>query len=170
MPYEHSHPAHLAREHPKTHIIHTISIISFSSIVFIDATFSLTTIFTLFVPLPIRIILFAFFLILGIYIGKSSFNIIYTRRDPEDKSLNKSGVYAYIRNPMFLMVHCIFLGVFFLTLSLLSLIPWAISFYFFNNIVQYEEKELEKIFGEEYLKYKKKVHRWILRLTPAKFD
>jgi protein-S-isoprenylcysteine O-methyltransferase Ste14 len=40
----------------------------------------------------------------------------------------------------------------------------------YTPMVKYEEEELEKVFGQEYLEYKEKVPRWLPRLTPAKFN
>ena len=88
----------------------------------------------------------------------------------QEKSLAKTGVFAYVRNPMYLGTPLIFIAFIFLTLSLISIVPIIITMYLFNNMVKFEEKDLEKIFGQEYLEYKKKVPRWLPRLTPAKFE
>lgn len=168
IPHEHKHKPLLGTEHPKTHIVHYISIGSFIAVVFIDAIFSISTFLTNFIWLPIRLLLSGFFIIIGCLFGKWSHDAVF-KRATDEKVLIKTGIFAYIRHPMYIMTHLIFLAVFLLTLSLLSLIPWVITVLMFNYIMAYEENGLEKMFGAEYLEYKKKVHRWILRLTPAKF-
>jgi protein-S-isoprenylcysteine O-methyltransferase Ste14 len=50
-------------------------------------------------------------------------------------------------------------------------IPLGISLFLYNIIAKYEEEELEKIFGAEYLEYKRTVNRWfpiINKLLPRK--
>jgi protein-S-isoprenylcysteine O-methyltransferase Ste14 len=169
MPHNHDHRKLLGTEHPKTHLVHYISIGSFSIVVLIDCLLNFSTGLAAFVWWPIRGVLFAIFLVLGCLLGKWSHDAVF-KRDSEDKCLIKTGIFAYIRHPMYYMTHLIFLAIFFLTLSLLSLIPWIISIVMFNYVMAYEEKGLEEMFGEEYINYKKKVHRWIPRLTPAKFE
>jgi len=71
---------------------------------------------------------------------------------------------------MYLGTPLIFIAFIFLTLSLISIVPTVITMFLFNNMIKFEEKDLEKIFGQEYLEYKKKVPRWFPRLTPAKFE
>ena len=159
----------MGTEHPKTHLVHYIAIGSFIATVIVDTMLNLTTFLTAYLWLPLRLVLFGFFIVLGCLFGKWSHDAVF-KRDPEDKSLIKSGIFAYTRHPMYLMTHLLFLAVFLLTLSLLSLIPFALSVIMFNYVMAYEENGLEEMFGEAYVEYKKKVHRWIIRLTPAKFD
>ena len=55
-------------------------------------------------------------------------------------------------------------------MSLISIIPVVVTFILYTKMVQFEEKDLEKIFGEKYLEYKRKVPLWFPRIKPAKFD
>ena len=100
---------------------------------------------------------------------KLSGNAVFPH-DQEEKPLAKTGIFAYVRNPMYLGIPLIFIAFIFLTLSLISIIPIVITMFLFNYMVKFEEKDLEKIFGQEYLEYKRKVPRWFPRLTPAKFE
>ncbi|MDR1433180.1 MAG: isoprenylcysteine carboxylmethyltransferase family protein [Puniceicoccales bacterium] len=87
------------------------------------------------------------------------------------RKLVVAGPYRYVRNPMIgsvllmLMAEALLLrsGVV-LSLFFLFLVGNAIYFPFF------EEKGLEKRFGQEYLDYKRNVPRWIPRLTPWKSE
>ena len=85
------------------------------------------------------------------------------------KHLVTSGMYAYVRNPMIMAVFTVLIGESTAILSFRILI-WALCFFLLNNIffMVYEEPSLEKKFGEEYLKYKKNVPRWIPRSHPFK--
>jgi protein-S-isoprenylcysteine O-methyltransferase Ste14 len=78
------------------------------------------------------------------------------------KEFVTSGLYKYLRNPMYVSYVIMYLGLFFISgswllffFTLLLLIP------FINLVVIFiEEPELEKRFGDTYLGYKKKVKRW----------
>jgi protein-S-isoprenylcysteine O-methyltransferase Ste14 len=86
--------------------------------------------------------------------------------DPTQK-LVVYGVYRHIRNPMISGVFCILLGEAIL-LGSLPLFFWFASFLVGNLIYipLAEEPGLEKRFGAEYLRYKKKVPRWLPRWRP----
>ncbi len=73
-----------------------------------------------------------------------------------------SGIYQVTRNPMYLGLGLVFVGllVFFQNYWGFVLIPiliWLITIW----VIIPEEKYLQEKFGEEYLKYKTRVRRWI---------
>jgi len=75
------------------------------------------------------------------------------------------GPYKYIRNPMMLGVWLMLIGEALILHSLILLffticlvIPVGVIF-----VIRYEEHDLEKRFGNEYLEYKKKTWRWLPR-------
>lgn len=73
-----------------------------------------------------------------------------------------SGIYKYTRNPMYLSLTLIFTGISIITNSWFSfvlLIPLLLICQ--KGIIEREEKYLTRKFGDEYLKYKAKVRRWI---------
>ena len=77
-----------------------------------------------------------------------------------------NGLYAYIRNPMFLggFLFLLGLGVLLGSLSLTFIFgPLLIVLYVFY-VKAVEEKEMEKKFGQEYLEYKKRVPMFIPRV------
>ena len=86
--------------------------------------------------------------------------------DPPRKLVVK-GPYRHVRNPMIS-------GVLFLLTSEAMLFQswpiffWLTIFFFLNQIYfpLFEERSLEKRFGNDYLQYKKHVPRWVPRLTP----
>ncbi|MDR2769607.1 MAG: isoprenylcysteine carboxylmethyltransferase family protein [Puniceicoccales bacterium] len=88
--------------------------------------------------------------------------------DPPQK-LVVVGPYCYVRNPMITSV-LIMLIAESLLLGSWYIFGWFIVF-FLGNIVYFpffEEKDLKKRFGENYLQYKHNVPRWIPRLTAWK--
>jgi protein-S-isoprenylcysteine O-methyltransferase Ste14 len=97
-------------------------------------------------------------------VADRSFKQHNTAVKPLEKStaLVTHGVFRVSRNPMYLGIVLILLGI---ALFLGSLTPYLVVFLFaiFIDIVfiRFEEKKLEEIFGEAWLEYKKSVRRWI---------
>jgi len=82
---------------------------------------------------------------------------------PEQAStLVESGIFAYTRNPMYLGMFISLIGVccyFPTALSPLALIFYVVYMTRFQIIP--EERALTSLFGEDYLRYKTRVARWI---------
>jgi len=73
-----------------------------------------------------------------------------------------SGPFKFSRNPMYLGMLAILLGVAIIIGNLISFIFPIIFIIIINKKhISTEEKNMEKTFGKEYLKYKNKVRRWI---------
>ena len=80
---------------------------------------------------------------------------------PTTKILD-TGFYGYSRNPIYLGMILIYLGIscFFNFVWFLPFLPICLLMIHFGVILR-EEKYLESKFGEDYLDYKKRVRRWI---------
>ncbi len=81
------------------------------------------------------------------------------------KKLVIEGPFKYVRNPMIIGV----LGVLSaeaLILNSIIIFYWAVLFFIINCIYfkVFEEKQLERKFGNEYLEYKKNVPMWIPKI------
>ncbi|MBA7714278.1 hypothetical protein ES703_123296 [subsurface metagenome] len=55
-------------------------------------------------------------------------------------------------------------------MSLICITFWILMFILYDRMASYEEKDLEKIFSEEYAEYKKRVGKWIPRLFSSKIE
>ena len=77
-------------------------------------------------------------------------------------SLVVSGIFNYSRNPMYLGMVLILLGLS-LKFNLIGGLIFTTLFILFitNFQIKPEEKAMQKIFGEEFLSYKNKVRRWL---------
>jgi protein-S-isoprenylcysteine O-methyltransferase Ste14 len=72
-----------------------------------------------------------------------------------------SGIYKYTRNPMYLGLTIIFIGISTITnawFSFILLLPLLMVCQ--KGIIEREEKYLTRKFGNEYLDYHSKVRRW----------
>jgi protein-S-isoprenylcysteine O-methyltransferase Ste14 len=72
------------------------------------------------------------------------------------------GLYRYTRNPMYLGLTLILLGVWLLLGTASAMLPIAVFIWIIQEgFIRGEERFLDAIFGEEYRGYKNRVRRWI---------
>ena len=77
-------------------------------------------------------------------------------------SLVTTGIYKISRNPAYLSLVLLYIGISFLINSIWILILVVPAFYSIQKFcIELEEKYLEGKFGDQYLAYKKQVRRWI---------
>jgi protein-S-isoprenylcysteine O-methyltransferase Ste14 len=83
------------------------------------------------------------------------------------RALVVTGLYRYVRNPMYVAVVAIILGQAVLfgdwRLIVYGALVWVVFHVF---VVAYEEPTLEQRFGGEYKAFRANVRRWIPRMTP----
>lgn len=83
------------------------------------------------------------------------------------RSLVVTGLYRYVRNPMYVTVAAIVFGQALLFgdpwIALYGATFWLVTHLF---VVLYEEPTLHRQFGERFTSYRTAVPRWIPRLTP----
>lgn len=68
-----------------------------------------------------------------------------------------SGVFSFVRHPIYLGSILLYLGLILMTLSLASVIVWLVIVVFYYWISGYEERLLLERFGSEYEAYKERV-------------
>ena len=87
---------------------------------------------------------------------------IHPMNPKESKKLITEGMFSYSRNPIYLGM-LIFLMAWVFYLSNLYSFTFLIIFILYMNVFQIvpEEEALELNFGVEFIKYKKKVRRWV---------
>jgi protein-S-isoprenylcysteine O-methyltransferase Ste14 len=103
------------------------------------------------------------FLCLSIYlVSKSHKEVLEQVQDPP--KLVDSGVYAWVRHPMYLGTLLFCLAFLFISVSLVSCVILFGFFIFYDRMATYEEKRLTEILGEEYTSYQKRVSKWLPRV------
>ncbi|MGE5521823.1 MAG: methyltransferase family protein [Candidatus Dadabacteria bacterium] len=73
-----------------------------------------------------------------------------------------TGPFRFTRNPMYLGLLTILVGISILLGTISPLIVIPVIFLVFHTFVSREEKWMEEWFGDYYLSYKKKTRRWLL--------
>ena len=96
--------------------------------------------------------------------GVAAAGTVTRRRSRNVQRLVTYGIFAWVRNPLYIGNLLVWMG--FVTISgVLWFLPFAILLFGleYELIVRYEEGVLESIFGREYLDYKNSTPRWIPR-------
>ncbi len=119
----------------------------------ISNTFNLLYIGSFFVALGLSVILIAFY----------SFKRAQTNIEPwkPTTKIISSGIFAYSRNPIYVALCVITIGIGMILNNLwvaLSFIPSIVVIFFMA--IKKEELYLENKFGQDYMSYKEKVRRW----------
>ena len=96
--------------------------------------------------------------------GVAAAGTVTRRRSRTVQRLVTYGVFAWMRNPLYVGNFLIWMG-FTVISGVLWFIPIAVLLFAveYTLIVRYEEGVLESIFGQEYLRYKATTPRWIPR-------
>jgi protein-S-isoprenylcysteine O-methyltransferase Ste14 len=100
-------------------------------------------------------------LCLSLYLVSKSHKAVLEQDPPK---FVDSGIYAWIRHPLYLGTLFFCLSFLFLSVSLVSIGVWVAFFIFFDRMATYEEKNLVKLLGEQYVSYQKRVSKWIPKL------
>ena len=84
------------------------------------------------------------------------------RTDKPVSSLVQYGPFRYSRNPGYLSLTMIYAGIAMLRKALWAILLLPLVVYVIQReVIEREERYLERTFGEEYLAYKRRVRRWV---------
>lgn len=73
-----------------------------------------------------------------------------------------TGIYAFTRNPMYLGLALVYLGLAILLHSIAALALWPVAIVIIRTqVIAREERYLEARFGDAYRAYKARVRRWV---------
>jgi protein-S-isoprenylcysteine O-methyltransferase Ste14 len=115
-------------------------------------------------PFAYNGIILVFLGIIVAAISAGMFKMAGTGLEPFDEAttLVTGGFYRHTRNPMYMGMFLMLLGVAILLGSVGALLPVPVFILIIrNNFVLGEERFLEAAFGQHYLDYKSEVRRWI---------
>jgi protein-S-isoprenylcysteine O-methyltransferase Ste14 len=156
----------LGSEHPYCDQIQLMMIILFFVVWSIDSLslyiFRYSTVLVDLLSLPVLLLPAVLSLGFGLYLTAKSHKAVFGEIT-DQLSLIDSGVYSWTRHPMYLGTLLFCLGFFFVIPSLLSLGVWIAFFIFYDKMATYEEEDLTRILGDEYIDYQKRVRKWLPR-------
>ena len=101
--------------------------------------------------------------------GVAAAGTVTRRRSRNVQRLVTYGIFAWVRNPLYVGNFLVWMG-FAVISGVLWFLPVAAVLFAieYTLIVRYEEGVLESIFGEEYLAYKRRTPRWFPRPPAVK--
>jgi protein-S-isoprenylcysteine O-methyltransferase Ste14 len=151
---------HKDGEHPYGDLGQLLLLILFL-IIWVGDSFVLgaSTFLANYLPLSLRLLVAALALAAAIFLVKSGYVVVSHGRAPRD--LMVTGVFRYVRHPLYLGCIMFYFGLAVSTASLLCLAFLAGIFLFYNFIAGYEELLLEARFGEDYRSYQQKTGKWL---------
>jgi protein-S-isoprenylcysteine O-methyltransferase Ste14 len=111
------------------------------------------------ISLAVRAPIAGILIVFSGYLAFSGLGIVFgeVRETP---SVIRKGVFKMVRHPMYLGAVLTYIGLFLLTMSLLSLGVIVIILIFYNIIARHEELLLTEKYGTDYEKYMQSVPRW----------
>lgn len=121
------------------------------SFIFRYSTF-LTQYLSNFIRVPIALVIF---IMAGLLAG-AGLNTVFGKKREEPQIIT-TGVFSFVRHPIYLASILFYLGFIVLSLSLLSILVWILIIIFYYIISRYEEKLLINAFGSAYREYMRKV-------------
>ncbi len=149
------------REAPNSHIYQTVLPILFMLIWILDTSiFRFSTFLNNHVHFLVRLVLFIIVFAISITFIQLSHRTLFKTHKPSDKLIT-NGILRYIRNPMYFGILLIYVAFLCLSISLIGIVMFIIIFLIYNWMVNFEERILENMFGEEFKNYKKRVPKWI---------
>ncbi len=83
------------------------------------------------------------------------------RIDKPTSSLVQDGPFRYSRNPGYLSLTMLYAGIAILRNALWAILFLPLLLVTQRELIEREERYLERTFGEEYLAYKRRVRRWV---------
>lgn len=154
----------LGSEHPLYDKVQLLMVIMFFVVWGIDFLdffmFGYSTVIFQALTFPPLLIVTILSLILSSYlVSKSHKAVLEQVQDPPQ--LVDSGVYAWVRHPMYRGTLLFCLAFIFISGSLVSIGIWIAFFVFYDRMAAYEEKSLVEILGEPYIAYQKRVAKWL---------
>ena len=159
----------LGSEFPHCDQIQLIMIILFFVVLTIDSLsffiFRYSTVLVGLFSLPVLLLPAVLSLGFGLYLIAKSHKAVFGKITDQPRLID-SGVYSRVRHPMYLGILLSCLGFFFVSPSLLSFGVWLAFFILYDKMATYEEKDIIRILGEEYIVYQKRVPKWVPRIRP----
>lgn len=154
----------LGFEHPLCDRIQLIMIVLFFVVWVMDFLsfffFGYSTIVFQALDFPLILAGTIIFLLMSSYLISKSHNAVL-EKILDSSVLVDSGVYSWVRHPMYLGTLIFCLAFIFIGVSILSIGIWIVFFIFYDRMASYEEISLIEILGEEYIVYQKRVSKWL---------
>jgi len=128
-----------------------------------DIILEATTWINLYIPLIIRLFLGLPCILISYLLLRQSEKELFFKTIPYNEPV-QLGIYLYCRHPMYLGVLIFHIGLGLISISLIGWILILITIFFYNFLVNYEERKLIEKYDIKYQKYMEIVPKWIPKI------
>lgn len=157
----HHHPHLPGNEHPNGHLLQLIAGLLVISVWVLDSFFfQLTTNLSSQIQWSIRVPVGVTIAVIGAYLAISAGMMIFDT-EREEPGVITDGALGHVRHPLYLGVLILYLGIVITTLSMAAFAAFVVGFLIHDRLATFEERDLERVFGEDYVKYMSVVPKWI---------
>jgi protein-S-isoprenylcysteine O-methyltransferase Ste14 len=154
----------LGSEHPLCDRIQLLMLILFFVLWGVDSLsffiFGYSTVILQALTFPVLLAGTIMFLVLSLYLVSKSHKAV-PKQVHDPPKLVDSGVYSWVRHPMYLGTLLFCFAFLFISFSLVSIGTWIAFFVFYDRMATYEEKNLVEMLGERYIAYQERVSKWL---------
>jgi len=157
----------IGSEHPFCDRIQLLMVISFFIVWSVDSLsffmLGYSTVIVGFLAFPALLTGTMLFLSLSLYLVSKSHKMVLEQVYDPPRFVD-SGVYAWVRHPMYLGTLLFCLSFLSISVSLVSIGIWIVFFIFYDRMATYEERSLIEILGKQYIAYQRRVSKWLPKL------
>ena len=154
----------LAGEHPQGDRYQLYAFLLFTAAVLIDhfllgwaARFRSVVPFGLRLPTALVIILF------GLFLSLSGIHTVFSEYTEQPRMIS-TGLFSFVRHPVYLGALLIYIGMLVFLLSPLALVVFIAVFFLYDWLAQDEEARMLKVFAHRYEDYRHQTPKWLPRL------
>ena len=115
------------------------------------------------IPWYFRVVCFVPLFVFGWYVVQQAYKKVF-QEERKGLEVITTGVYAWLRHPMYFGLLMIYLSFILLSLSVIALVIFGVAVIFYYYLCRYEEQLLIAKLGDEYKEYMMKVPMFIPRV------
>ena len=154
----------LAGEHPQGDRYQLYAFLVFTAAVLIDQFFlGWASGFRSVIPFGVRLPIALLIIFFGLFLSFSGIHSVFSEYTEQPRMIS-SGLFSFVRHPVYLGALLIYIGMLAFLLSPLALLVFIAVFFLYDWLAQDEEARMLKVFGQRYEDYRLQTPRWLPRL------
>ena len=154
----------LAGEHPQGDRYQLYAFLLFTAAVLLDHYFlGWAARFRSVVPFGIRLPIALLAIIFGLFLSLSGIHTVFSEYTEQPRMIT-SGLFSFVRHPVYLGGLLVYIGLLAFLLSPLALLVFIAVFFLYDWLAQDEEARMLRVFGRRYEDYRHHTPKWLPRV------
>jgi protein-S-isoprenylcysteine O-methyltransferase Ste14 len=154
----------LAGEHPQGDRYQLYAFLLFTAAVLIDHFFiGWASSFRSVIPFGVRLTVALLIVLFGLFLSLSGIHTVFSEYTEEPRMIT-SGLFSFVRHPVYLGAMLVYIGMLTFLLSPLALVVFMAIFLLYDWLAQDEETRMLKVFGQQYEVYRLQTPKWLPRI------